>query len=78
MEAGVARMGPWPGRSSAGGMAGAWKSDADGRGGSDSADDTAAAAARGDDRKAGAKGFIMSFWNASFAAKMLGLRWSLL
>lgn len=77
MEAGVARRGPWPGRSSAGGRAAAWKSEADGRGGSDSAEDTAAAA-RGDDRKAGAKGFIISFWNASFAAKMLGLRWSLL
>lgn len=78
MEAGVARMGPWPGRRRAGGMAGAWKSEADGRGGRDSAVDTAAAAARGEDRKAGAKGFIMSFWNASFAAKMLGLLWSLL
>lgn len=78
MEAGVARMGPWPGLRRAGGMAGAWKSEAEGRGGSDSAEDTAAAAARGEDRKAGAKGFIISFWNASFAAKRLGLRWSLL
>lgn len=61
-------MGPCPaGLRSAGGMAGAWKSEAEGRGGSDSAEDTAAAAARGEDRKAGAKGFIISFWNASFA-----------
>lgn len=67
MEAGVARMGPWPGLRRAGGMAGAWKSEVEGRGGSDSAEDTAAAAARGEDRKAGAKGFIISFWNASFA-----------
>ena len=67
MEAGVARMGPWPGLSRAGGMAAAWKSEADGRGGRDSAEDTAAAAARGEDRKAGARGFIISFWNASFA-----------
>lgn len=73
----MARMGPWPGLSRAGGMAGAWKSEAEGRGGRDSAEDTAAAA-RGEDRKAGARGFIMSFWNASFAAKRLGLRWSLL
>lgn len=77
MEAGVARMGPWPGLSSAGGMAVAWKREAEGRGGRDSAEDTAAAA-RGEDRKVGARGFIRSFWNASFAAKMLGLLWSLL
>lgn len=66
MEAGVARMGPWPGRSRAGGRAAAWKSDADGRGGSDRAEDTAAAAS-GEDRKAGARGFIRSFWKASLA-----------
>lgn len=67
MEAGVARMGPWAGLSRAGGIAGAWNRDAEGRGGRDRADDTAAAAARGDERKAGASGLIMSFWNASFA-----------
>lgn len=67
MEAGVARMGPWAGRRRAGGIAGAWNRDAEGRGGRDRADDTAAAAARGDERKAGARGLIMSFWNASFA-----------
>lgn len=48
--------GPWPGLSRAGGMAAARKSEADGRGGRDSAEDTAAAAARGEDRKAGARG----------------------
>ena len=66
MEAGVARMGPWPALSSAGGMAAAWKREVDGRGGRDSAEDTAAAA-RGEDRKVGVRGFIRSFWNASFA-----------
>ena len=66
MEAGAARMGPCPGLRRAGGRAGAWNSEADGRCGSDSAEDTAAAA-RGEDRKAGARGFIISFWNASFA-----------
>lgn len=60
-------MGPWAGLRRAGGIAGAWNRDAEGRGGRDRADDTAAAAARGDERKAGASGLIMSFWNASFA-----------
>lgn len=69
-------MGPWPGLRRAGGMAGAWKREAAGRAGSDSADDTAAA--RGEERNAGASGLIISFWNASFAAKILGLRCSLL
>lgn len=64
----MARMGPWPGLSSAGGMAAAWKREVDGRGGRDSAEDTdTAAAARGEDRKVGVRGFIRSFWNASFA-----------
>lgn len=67
-------MGPWPGLRRAGGIAGAWNKEAVGRGGRDRADDTAAAAAREDERKAGAKGLIISFWNASFAAKILGLR----
>lgn len=71
-------MGPWPGRRRAGGIAGAWKREAEGRGGRDRADDTAAAAASGEERNAGARGLIISFWNASFAAKILGLRCSLL
>lgn len=60
-------MGPWPGRRRAGGIAGAWKREAEGRGGRDRADDTAAAAASGEERNAGARGLIISFWNASFA-----------
>lgn len=50
------------------GIAGAWKRAADGRGGRVRAVDTAAAAAaRGEERKAGAKGLRRSFWKASFA-----------
>lgn len=50
------------------GIAGAWKRAAEGRGGRVRAVDTAAAAAaRGEERKAGAKGLRISFWKASFA-----------
>lgn len=67
-------MGPCPALRRAVGIAGVWNKAAEGRGGRVKAVDTAAAAAaaRGDERNAGANGLIISFWNASFAYRKKG------
>lgn len=65
IDVGVARIGPCPALRRAVGIAGAWNKAAEGRGGRDKVVDTAAA--RGDERNAGARGLMRSFWNASFA-----------
>lgn len=76
MEAVVARIAPWAGLRNAGAKPVPGNSELWGRGGNEIVEVTAAA--RGDERKVGVKGLIISFWNASFAAKILGLRCSLL
>lgn len=67
MEAVAARREPWAGLRNAGAKADPWNSEPWGRGGNEIVDVTAAA--RGDDKKVGVIGLIISFWNASFAWK---------